>query len=137
MPVLTTDRKVSKRGPFGNLSAGPIAAGMIIPHGRPVFRDPNGLVVNTSNGGANEFAGIAHERFDNSGGADSDLSAEFWIRGRFRYPIAAASQADVGNAAFAIDNDELNVAAAGASRVGTITEYLSATEVEVDIDIQA
>ena len=138
MAITTADRKITKRGPFGGLSNGPVKAATIIPHGRPVFTDSaTGTVTNTSNAGANKFAGIAHERIDNSAGADGDRDAEYWIRDRFELDGSGFTQADVGKKVYAVDNDVVTLTSTGASLVGTITEFLSATIVEVDIDTQA
>ena len=138
MAVVTTDRPVTKRGLLEGLSAGPVKAGIILPHGRPVFVDePTGFLTNTSNAGANKFVGWCHERVDNSGGADGDKNCEYHIRDRFTYPFDAINQASVGKSVYAIDNDQLTMTAAGATLVGTLTEYISPTEGEVDIDFQA
>lgn len=134
MTVLTTDRKIVRRGRDGGLSNGPVKASTIIPHGRPCFVDAaTGSITNTSNAGANAFAGIAHERFDNSGGAQGDVDAEFWIDGRFELDGSGFTQADVGKAVYMADNDVLSLTATGRKKVGEITEFVSATVVEVDI----
>lgn len=138
MAVVTTDRKVTKRGDFGGLGHGPVKAAIVCPHGRPVFTDAaTGLVTNTSNAGANKFAGIAHERVDNATGANGDLDCEYHLRDRFEYDFATLAQTDVGKKVYAVDNSLMTVTSAGASLVGTLTEFISSTKGEVDIDTQA
>lgn len=139
MAVSTVDRKVTKRGHFGGLAHLPVLAGIVIPHGRAVFIDAStGLATNTSNAGANKFAGISHERIDNSDGANGDLDCEYWIRDRFELVGSGFAQADVGKKVYLPDNgDTLTKTSTNASLVGTISEFVSATVVEVDIDFQA
>ena len=139
MAVSTADRKVTKRGHFGGLANAPVIANVVLPHGRAVFTDATtGMATNTSNSGANKFAGIAHERFDNVGGANGDIDAEYWIRDRFELTGSGFTQADVGKKVYLADNgDGLTKTATSAALVGTITEFISATVVEVDIDTQA
>jgi hypothetical protein len=138
MAVSTVDRKVTKRGHFGGLGHAPVKAATIIPHGRAVFIDAaTGLATNTSNSGANQFVGIAHERIDNSAGANGDLDCEYWIRDRFELVGSGFAQTSVGKKAYLADNgDGLTLTSTDAALVGTITEYISATLVEVDIDTQ-
>lgn len=139
MAVSTIDRKVTKRGHFGGLAHLPVAADIVIPHGRAVFAiAASGLATNTSAAGANKFMGISHERIDNTGGANGDRDVEFWIRDRFELAGSGFGQDDVGKKAYAPDNgDTLTTTSAGASLIGTISEFISATLVEVDIDFQA
>lgn len=139
MAVSTIDRKVTKRGHFGGLASLPVAAGIVIPHGRAVFAiAASGLATNTSADGANKFMGIAHERIDNTGGANGDRDVEFWIRDRFELTGSGFAQADVGKKVYLPDNgDALTKTSTDAALVGTVSEFISATVVEVDIDFQA
>lgn len=138
MAILTTDRKITKRGHFGGLGSGPVKAGIVLPHGRPVFVDAaTGLMTNTPNAGANKFAGMAHLRCDNSGGADGDADVEYHTRDPFEYPFDVLTQADVGKKAYTTGNDEFTVTAVGGTYVGTVSEFINGTLGEVSIDTQA
>lgn len=138
MAVLTTDRKVTKRGHLGGLGNGPVKAGILLPHGRPVFIDASdGHRTSTSNSGANRFAGMAHTRADNSGGSNGDADVEYWIQGRFEYEFDAITEQDVGKKVYAGDNDVLSITATSRAYVGTLSEFISATKGEVNVDAQA
>lgn len=138
MAILSSDRKVTKRGDFGGLAHGPVKAATLLPHGRPVFVDAtDGHRTNTSSAGANVFAGMAHAKADNSGGANGDIDVEYWIKDRFEYEFDAITEADVGKKVYAGDNDVLSLTATGRSYIGTLSEYISPTKGEVNIDAQA
>lgn len=131
------DRKVTRRGKLGGLGNAPVAASILLPHGTMVFRDASGYATNIIAAGANPFLGVAHERFDNSDGANGDLDAEYWIEGRFEMGGSGFTQADIGKKVYAVDNNTLSLTATSQTYVGTITEFNSATSVEVQIDTQA
>ncbi len=111
----------------------PVAAGAVIPSGTMYFVTAAGFATSTATG--NQFAGICVRGVDNASGANGDVNVEGFREGQFVLPGAGFSQSDVGSKANASDNFTVTVGAG--IYVGKITEFLSATEVKVDIDALA
>ena len=78
-----------------------------------------------------KFGGIATSFFDNSTGQDGDLQCEVIQDGKALLSGSGFTQAIVGDPAFAIDN--FTVATAGDVLCGKFVEYVSATEIWVEI----
>jgi len=56
--------------------------------------------------------GLCEERIDNSNGATGDQIVEC-LRGRYRYPVAGATHADIGKPVYALDDNSLQLTNAG------------------------
>lgn len=138
MTVSAVDRKVVRRGRDGGLRHLPVAASTLLPHGRPVFIiAASGLATNTSTSGANKFAGIAYKTADNSGGAAGDVEVEVYTDGSFELTGTSFTQASVGAKVYLADNgDGLTVTSTNATLIGSVSQFISSTLVEVEIDIQ-
>ena len=90
-------------------------------------------------GDANErFAGVAVETVDNSGGNAGDKTVRVWRRGVVSVGCSGATQATVGQLAYVSEDQTVTFSgAANAIPMGTVVEYVSATEVRVDINVTA
>ena len=102
--------------------------------GTMVFYDvTTGYLTDTDNGGANAFAGISENEYDNTDGASGDIVAEFWTMGSFELTGSGFTQADVAKAIYATDNNTISTSSATASRIGTCDGFVSATKLSVRI----
>ena len=115
----------------------PVAASTHIYQGTLVFVSATGYGDDDTASGVNRFAGIAVDEVDNSAGSAGDLLLEVWRDGVFALSGAGTfTQADEGKPVYATDNYTvtLNPAAAGAVRIGYVSEYVSATKLRVAIE---
>ncbi len=101
--------------------------------GTLAFINSTGYLVGTTGSGVNKFAGILINEADNGSGSSGDINGECYTDGEVQLVGSGFSQATVGKAAFATDNFTVGVdgTASGAVRIGTVTEYISATLVMV------
>lgn len=114
---------------------GPVAASTTLYAGTLVFTNASGYLDDDTATGANKFAGIAIERTDNSGGSNGDLSAEVWNEGRFLLTGSGFAQTSVELPVYATDNFTLTLTpTASTVYIGIIREYISSTQVVVEID---
>jgi len=83
-----------------------------------------------------KFAGIAVFAVDNASGANGDLEGSVLTEGIFLLEGAGFTQADVGSEVFASDDQTIStVQAANEQAVGFISNFVSATQVWVDIKV--
>jgi len=94
-----------------------------------------GYVTNDDNAGANAFAGIVYQQCDNSGGSAGDKVVELWTEGVFRLTGSSFTQATAGDLIYATDNFVITATSTSASRIGRAVNYVSATQVDVMIDV--
>lgn len=94
-----------------------------------------GYVTNDDNGGANAFAGIVYQQVDNSGGSAGDKPVELYSKGVFRLTGSSFTQATAGDLIYATDNFVITATSTSASRIGRAVNYVSATQVDVMIDV--
>ena len=94
-----------------------------------------GFVTNDDNAGANAFAGIVYQQCDNSGGSAGDKVVELWTEGVFRLTGSSFTQATAGDLIYATDNFTTTATSTNASRIGRAVNYVSATQVDVMIDV--
>ena len=81
-----------------------------------------------------KFAGVSEFAVDNSGGAAGDVEGSVLREGIFLLEGAGFTQADVGSEVFASDDQTVStVQAANEQSVGFISNFVSATQVWVDI----
>lgn len=114
---------------------GPIAASTTLYQGTLVFTNASGYLDDDTAGGINKFAGIAIEDYDNSGGANGDISATLWDEGKFLLTGTGFAQTDVDKPAFATDNYTVVTAPTdNAVYIGVVREYVSSTKVVVELD---
>lgn len=94
-----------------------------------------GFVTNDDNAGANPFAGIVYQQCDNSGGSAGDKTVELWTDGVFRLTGSSFTQGTAGDLIYATDNFTTTATSTNASRIGRAVNYVSATQMDVMIDI--
>lgn len=113
---------------------GLVAAATTLYSGTLVFVNSSGYFDDDTATGTNKFAGIAVTKFDNSGGANGDVKAEVHNRGLFKLTGSGFAQSSVDKPVFATDNYTLTLTAGGSGvLVGVVREYLSSTEVLVEL----
>lgn len=80
-----------------------------------------------------QFAGIAYEYKDNSGGSAGDLSCKVEAGGVWLLSGTGFAQADVGSKVYAVDDDTVTLTEGTTSKqiVGNIVEFVSSTSVYV------
>ena len=94
-----------------------------------------GYITNDDNAGANAFAGIVYQQCDNSGGSAGDKVVELYTEGVFRLTGTSFTQATAGDLIYATDNFTTTATSTNASRIGRAVNYVSATQVDVMIDV--
>lgn len=94
-----------------------------------------GFVTNDDNAGANPFAGIVYQQCDNSGGSAGDKTVELWTEGVFRLTGSSFTQGTAGDLIYATDNFTTTATSTSASRIGRAVNYVSATQMDVMIDV--
>lgn len=94
-----------------------------------------GYVTNDDNAGANAFAGIVYQQVDNSGGSAGDQPVQLYSKGVFRLTGSSFTQATAGDLIYATDNFVITATSTNASRIGRAVNYVSATQVDVMIDV--
>ncbi len=99
------------------------------------FDASTGYITNDDNAGANAFAGVVYQQCDNSGGSAGDLEVELYTDGIFRLTGSSFTQATNGDLVYAIDNYTIQASATSASKVGRVVNYVSATVVDVLINV--
>lgn len=89
----------------------------------------------TNGGGTNVRAGIAREESDNTaaGAANGDTSVEAYTQGEFLLTGTGFTAADVGTAVYASDNFTITKTATANMLLGTVSEFVSATQVWVKL----
>ena len=99
------------------------------------FDASTGYITNDDNAGANAFAGVVYQQCDNSGGSAGALEVELYTDGIFRLTGSSFTQATNGDLVYAIDNYTIQASATSASKVGRVVNYVSATVVDVLINV--
>jgi predicted RecA/RadA family phage recombinase len=99
------------------------------------FDASTGYIVADDNAGANAFAGVVYQQCDNSGGSAGDLEVELYTDGIFRLTGSSFTQATNGDLVYAIDNYTIQASSSSASKVGRVVNYVSATVVDVLINV--
>jgi len=94
-----------------------------------------GFVTTDDNAGANAFAGIVYQQCDNSGGSAGDKVVELWTEGVFRLTGSSFTQGTAGDLIYATDNFTTTATSTNASRIGRAVNYVSATQMDVMIDV--
>lgn len=108
-----------------------LKASTTIYKGSLVILDANGLAIPATPTASTQFAGVALD------GATSAASGSTYIRvarnGRHLLTTASMAQSNVGDTMYAADSGTVGATASNAHKVGVITEFVSATQVWVDI----
>lgn len=122
---------------FGGTAATPTALGVLngirIYSGTLTYVDvTTGFLTDTSNAGANAYFGVAQDEYDNTGGANGDIVAEVYGSGKFILTGSGFAQDDVGVPIHGVDNYVIQLSTTGASVIGTVVGFVSATELQVE-----
>ena len=83
---------------------------------------------------AEQFAGVAYEEVDNTGGANGAKKVKAFVRGGFEHALASAAVTDLGDAVYASADDTITKTSASNTFIGKIVEYAGTNLVKVDID---
>ncbi|MGD8717562.1 MAG: hypothetical protein PVH29_01955 [Candidatus Zixiibacteriota bacterium] len=108
-----------------------LASGAVIFKGAMVCLNEAGYAVPARDEEGLTFVGFAYERADNGDGADGDMSIRVWKDGSFRVAMAYPRLADLGSAAFVLEDDEVALASVNGVLAGTIVEIPAAGVVRV------
>ena len=133
MSALTRDRATSYRE--GIEVEFPVAAATKIYAGCMAGVNANGYVAPAADISGYRFAGVALEQADNSSGANGAKLVRLRRSGVFEFDAAALTQAKVGDAMYAVD-DQTFADTAGVTnhiRAGVLVKYVSATKGWIDI----
>lgn len=101
-----------------------LAAGAHVYRGAFVELNASGFLVPTYAGG--QFVGVAYEEVDNSSGSDGDVAARVFTQGDFCVPLVGVTEADIGRAVYASDDETVVFASQTATRVGIVQGIESA-----------
>lgn len=130
--AVTASQYINKIGE-GCRSGTPVAASTTLYGGTMAFVNASGYADDDVASGVNIFRGIVVETVDNSAGSNGTEKGEFWSSGRFLLTGSGFAQTSVGKRVYATDNFTLTLVATGGVYVGVIDEYVSATQVWVQI----
>lgn len=129
-----TDREEKE----GKIVSHPVVASDIIYAGALVKHNAAGFLAPCAAEAGAVFAGVAVESIDNSAGSAGDKSCRVEKKGNFLMNGTGLSQADVGSAVFASDDNTVSTTqGSNEQQVGRIVEFISATQVRVKIDLDA
>ncbi|UCH77312.1 MAG: hypothetical protein JSU81_06105 [Candidatus Coatesbacteria bacterium] len=129
MAALTANYDAQRKD--GILVAYRVAARTAIYKGAMVALNEAGYAVPAGDERGLKFVGFAYERGDNASGGAGDVSVRVWKDGSFRVRMAAPRLADLGSAAYAVDDNTVALATDYAVWVGTVVEICSAKVVRV------
>lgn len=128
----TSEQQISRRD--RDKCAFPVVTGVKIPAGTMFFITTAGFATNVIAAGANIFGGVAYKTADNTSGASGDVWVEGYREGLFRMAASGLAQTNVPDKVYAVDNNTLSLTSTNQTYVGTIAEYVSATECIFDAD---
>lgn len=132
MANLTASRADQRQN--GELVDIPLAAATKVFAGSNVNYNVAGLGKKAADVASEIFAGVAMETIDNTGAAGAK-SVRVWKEGVFSMNCASATQAWVGQKVHSVDDNLVALAATTTNDVvvGTVVQFVSATEVRVKI----
>lgn len=134
MATLTKDVNILHKEP-ADVQIIPVVAADIIYKGGLLMVNAAGFAAPATPTASTQFAGVAQYQVDNSTGAAGDKTVTVYRTGRHLLTTSSATQANVGDKAFASDDGAvvLSGAATNSQKVGIVAEFVSATQVWVDI----
>lgn len=134
MAALTADRKTSFRE--GIEIEYKVAASTKIYAGSLVCINTSGYAVPGADTANFKFVGIAQEQVDNSSGANGDKTVRVKRKGIFRLSASGMAVTDIGAAVNVSDDQTVAKTTTNSVACGKIAEFVSATEIGVDIDMR-
>lgn len=132
MTALSSDRKTARRD--GIEIAYKVAAGVKIFAGSIVCLNTDGYAAPGADTANFKFLGVAMESADNTGGANGAITVRVQRKGVFRFAAAGMAITDIGAAVKISDDQTVAKVTTNSVACGAIAEFISATEVGVDID---
>jgi hypothetical protein len=132
MTALSSDRKTPHRE--GIEIEYKVAGGAKIFAGSLVCLNENGYAVPGSDSSGFKFLGVAREQVDNSSGANGAMAVRVARRGVFRFCASGMAVTDIGAAVNVADDQTVAKTTTQSVACGKIAEFISATEVGIDID---
>lgn len=130
--AVTANQLIKRQGTCKGTA--PVAASTTIYQGTLVF-GASGYADDDTASGLNPFLGVAIEKKDNSSGSAGDLNLELWKGGVFELSGSGFSQSSVGDPVYATDNYTITTTPTEAGvKIGTVSEYVSATKARVQIE---
>lgn len=132
MSDVTTTRDDKRQE--GQIVSVPVAA-VALPKGALANFNTSGYAKAAADTASEHFAGVVIDPVDNSAGNAGDLSTRIWRKGVFSMDCSSATQAWVGQQVYAVDNHTVALATTTTNDVlvGTVVQFVSATEVRVQI----
>lgn len=139
MALLAQDRLV-KTAQMDNVQGGiiidyAVIADDIIYKGAMLEIIAAGHVGPLSSGTDVDFAGLALEKVDNSGGSAGDKTVKTLVGGYLVDNVASATIASIGDICYAADDQTLTVVGTNNQAVGWIVQFVSGTECIVKMKI--
>ncbi|MEK6676575.1 MAG: hypothetical protein AABZ47_13095 [Planctomycetota bacterium] len=131
--ALTANREVPHL-PDKELREFPVATAVKIYKGALLTTRSTGFVGPFADEGTEQFAGIAYEEADNTGGANGAKKVRAYTEGDFELPLSGAAQTDLHDLVYGSADDTLTKTATAHTRVGRIMGFPSAGKVLVRID---
>lgn len=133
MAALTRDRNTFYRE--GVEIEFPVATNTKVYAGSLVCVNSNGYIVPAADSPNFTFVGVALEQVDNGTGSNGDKSIRVRRTGVFEFNAVSITQAMVGSAMYAADDQTFDDAAGLTNdvKVGILTRYVSATKGWIDI----
>lgn len=133
MPALTAPYDPLDK--LGELVSYRVGANAVIYKGALVSVRNDGFAYPSRSGTSSDvFVGVAFESVDNTGGAAGAKSVRVLKRGTYVYNGSGFTQASVGQAVYALDDNTLTTTATNNQLVGYVVEVLSATRARIRID---
>ena len=132
--ALTSDKQIERTD--GVQIAFPVNGTSKIYAGALVCVDADGYLVPGADTAGLIFQGIAMQQRDNASGDDGDQLCVVRRRGLVKCAIAAATQANIGDSVFLVDDETVGLAATTTNDIycGIIAGFVDATHVWVDIE---
>ena len=132
MAALTDDRKTEY---FEGVElAYEVAGSTTIYAGSLVALNASGYAVPAANTAGFKFLGVAMEHVDNSSGSNGDKTVRVRRKGVFRFDASGMAITDIGASVYVSDDHTVAKSTTNSVACGKIAEFVSATEVGVDID---
>lgn len=134
MTALTEDRETRRKD--GKIGQGPVGAASTLFGGALICTNASGCLVPGSDTAGLALAGVSKDRYDNSSGADGDLTAEYERDGLHLMNVGSTiTQANVGDSVCIVDDQTVDLAANTTNDIpcGKIAEFVSSTKAYIDI----
>lgn len=134
MTALSSDRQTSYRE--GVELEFKVATNVKIYAGSLVCLNTSGYAAPGADTASFKFLGVAVEQVDNTGGQNGDKTVRVRRKGTFRFAASGMAVTDIGTAVNVSDDQTVAKTTTNSVACGKIAEFVSATEVGVDIDMR-